>query len=199
MTTIRCTYCLGLLLLALGLVSCGSDKDSDTVFGIFTIVDDATVEMDGDISRTTFTDFNEMVAAYPNLQQINMNEVPGSTDDDTNLKVAKLVHDRKMRTHILDNGAIASGGVDFFLAGVQRTMGENTMIGVHSWSDGEKEATDYPPDHIEHQLYINYYVSVGFTQAEAEAFYFYTIHAAPAPSIHYMTAEEIDQYHILKP
>jgi PKD repeat protein len=37
---------------------------------------------------------------------------------------------------------------------------------------------------------------MGFTQQEAEDFYYYTINAAAASSIHFMTASEIDQYKI---
>lgn len=97
----------------------------------------------------------------------------------------------------MENGLIASGGVDFFLAGIQRTKGTNTKIGVHSWSDGNKDATAFPVGHANHLPYINYYVSVGFTQQEAEDFYYFTINAAPAEGIHWVTDAEISKYKIL--
>lgn len=43
--------------------------------------------------------------------------------------------------HLVDNGVIASGGTDFFLAGTTRRIGDDTKIGVHSWSDDSNEAT----------------------------------------------------------
>lgn len=99
----------------------------------------------------------------------------------------------------MDNGDIASGGVDFFLAGIQRIKGANSRIGVHSWTgDGEK-ATDFPEGHEYHLPYIDYYVSVGFTQQQAKDFYYSTINAAPASDIHWMTDEEIKRYKILTP
>lgn len=180
--------------------SCDKGDDTNrTVFGIFKIVDETTAEMDGDIDRSTLNDFNRLIESYPNLKAIHMREVPGSLDDETNLKVALKVHELNMAVHLLDDGLIASGGVDFFLAGTTRTRGENTMIGVHSWSDGNKEATDFAVGHENHLPYINFYKDVGFSQEDAEAFYYFTINAASAENIHYMTEEEIEQYKILKP
>ena len=154
--------------------------------------------MNGEINSSTLKDFNRLLDNYPNLKLINMKEVPGSLDDEINLQVALKVHNNNIATHLLDNSLIASGGVDFFLAGIRRTKGENTMIGVHSWSDGSNEATAFPEGHEFHLPYINFYKNVGFSQEDAEAFYYFTINAASADDIHYMTEEEIGQYKILK-
>lgn len=192
------------------LISCGEDEtgpddsidddiELETNFGIFTVIDDNTVEMSGEIESNTLDDFNDLIRSYPNINRINIDEVPGSGDDDINLEVSLKVHDLNIATHLMDNGLIASGGVDFFLAGTTRTKGNNTMIGVHSWSDGTNEATDFPEGDENHQPYIDYYMAVGFTEAEAESFYYFTINAAPAEDIYYMTEAEIEHYKVLKP
>lgn len=98
---------------------------------------------------------------------------------------------------MLDEGFIASGGTDFFLAGAKRSKGNNTKIGVHAWAGGGKEATDFPEGDPEHQKYIDYYIAVGFSPDQAKSFYYFTIQAAPAASIHWMTDAEIQQYGIL--
>ncbi len=69
-----------------------------------------------------------------------------------------------INTHVLDNGEIVSGGVDLFLAGIKRSVGSNVKIGVHAWSDGTKQATDYPRGSKEHQQYIKYYQDIGFSK-----------------------------------
>lgn len=166
-------------------------------FGIFYVIDEETVEMEGEISSSTLADFNELLAAYPNIARIEIIECGGSSNDEINLKVSKKVHDSGIHTHLLDDGMIASGGVDFFLAGVKRTIGQHTQIGVHSWSDGQREAKDFPVDHRNHQPYIQYYLSIGFTKKQAEQFYYFTINAAPAESMHWMTENEIEQYNML--
>lgn len=178
--------------------ACGNDNEIRTQYGIFKIIDDSTIEMNGTIGNSTLNNFEEMIEDYPNLTTINIKEVPGSEDDETNLKVSKKVYDKSMSLHILDNGYIASGGTDFFLAGNSRSIGTNTMIGVHSWSDGTNEASSLPVGHENHQPYIDYYTSIGFSQSEAEDFYYFTINAAPANDIHWMTDGEIEEFKILK-
>ncbi len=191
---------LTIAFLCISLISCGDDDINPEIeFGIFKVIDDRTVEMNGEITSSTLDDFNELIESYPNINKINIDEVPGSNDDDINLEVSAIVNQNDIATHLLSGGLIASGGVDFFLAGTTRTKGSNTMIGVHSWSDGRNEATDFPQGDVNHQPYIDYYKSIGFTQAEAESFYYFTINAAPSASIYYMTEEEIEQYKVLKP
>lgn len=186
------------MFLLLSLTACEKENNTPNRFGIFTVLEDSTtIEMNGVINRKSLDNFNELVDHYPNVNQINIKECEGSSDDEVNLKLAKKVYQRQMGTHILDDGLIASGGTDFFLAGKTRTKGDNTKIGVHAWAGLLVEATDFPEGHENHLPYIEYYVSVGFSQEEAEDFYYYTIHAAPADSIHWMTDEEIEQYNML--
>ncbi|CAM1342508.1 hypothetical protein [Tenacibaculum amylolyticum] len=187
------------------LISCSDDSNSPQTpnttrqFGIFKVLDDnTTIEMDGTIGSSALNDFNALVASFPNITKINIKNCDGSSDDTVNLQLSEKVHQKGINIHLMDNGEIASGGVDFFLAGIQRTKGSNTRIGVHAWAAGENTtATDFPVGHANHLPYINYYVSVGFTQQQAEAFYYFTINAAPASGIHWMTAAEIAQYNIV--
>lgn len=205
--SINTTKIAFLFFLGIGLMFTSCNKDDDTTatpsttrqFGIFRVLEDnTTISMDGDITSSALNDFNLLEAAFPNVNKINIVNCGGSTDDEINLQLSAKVHQKNIDIHLLDNGIIASGGVDFFVAGIQRTKGTNTMIGVHSWGgDGGTQATDFPVGHANHLPYINYYVSVGFTQQQAENFYYFTINAAPASGIHYMTDSEIVQYNIL--
>lgn len=193
--------CFTSFVLLVAFTACKENKQvNDRQFGIFKVLDDnTTLEMNGVINSQSLDNFNRLIVAYPSIQKINIKECEGSMDDDTNLKLSALIHQKKIDIHLLDNGLVASGGTDFFLAGIQRTKGANTRIGVHAWSDGTQEATAFPVGHIEHQKYIDYYVSVGFVQSLAERFYYFTIEAAPAASIHWMTDSEIKQYNIVTP
>jgi len=185
------------------LISCNKDESNGPKFGIFTVLEDnTTVEMNGVINSKSLKNFNALYALYPKVNKINIKECEGSSDDETNLQLSSKVHELNINTHLLDNGLIASGGVDFFLAGIERTRGANTKIGVHSWA-GEDEkgnhfsATDFPVGHAYHLPYITYYVLVGFPRKEAEDFYYFTINAASAESIHWMSDEEIMKYKLL--
>lgn len=197
--------------LATSLVACGGDSNN-TQFqsssqssnqaqekaGIFTVQKDGiTVVMDGIIGSNSLVNFSKLLAKYPNISTINIKNCDGSVDDETNLKLSKLVFDKKINTHIMDNGTIASGGTDFFLAGMKRSKGKNTRIGVHSWAGENEVATDFPKGHANHQPYISYYESVGMTRQQAEDFYYFTINAATAEGMHWMTSVEIAKYKLL--
>jgi len=197
------TFIPTLLIAFVLLFSCNTDDDSMTAnsgrtFGIFKVLDDnLTVEMDGTIGSSSLADFNRLESAYPDVSKINIRNCDGSTDDEINLQLSLKVHQEGINIHLMDNAEIASGGVDFFLAGIQRTRGTNTQIGVHSWAGENVTATDFPVGHPNHLPYINYYVSVGFTQQLAEEFYYFTINAAPADGLHFMTEAEIARYNMI--
>ncbi|MCD8438317.1 hypothetical protein LNI90_11440 [Tenacibaculum dicentrarchi] len=184
------------LIVFLFLISC---KEEGRQFGIFRVLlDNRTIEMNGEISSTTLNDFNNLSAQFPNINQINIVNCDGSDDDEICLELALKIHQKEINIHLMDNGEISSGGVDFFLAGKRRTRGQNTLIGVHSWGGDDIKATDFPKGHEEHLFYINYYISIGFTKAKAEDFYYFTINSAPHNSMHDMTEEEINKYVLLR-
>ncbi|PID48273.1 MAG: alpha/beta hydrolase [Proteobacteria bacterium] len=173
-------------------------QETKRKFGIFKVLgDNRTIEMDGDIKRKTPDNFDRLLQAFPNIDTINIVNCPGSLDDESNFKLSKKVHERDIKIHLMDNGEIASGGVDFFLAGVKRSKGENTKIGVHAWSGDGERATDFPRGHANHLPYIKYYVSIGFSKKWAEDFYYFTIYSAPAKGIHWMSEEEIEKYGLI--
>jgi len=184
-------------------ISCSKVESENPKFGIFSVlIDKTTVEMKGTIQSKSLQNFNKLYSQYPNIQKIFISNCDGSMDDEVNLLLSERIHKLKIKTHLMDNGLIASGGVDFFLAGNERTKGRNTKIGVHSWAGADKNgkevsAKDFPIGHENHLPYITYYQKIGFTQKEAEAFYYFTINAASAETIHWMTEEEINQYKLL--
>jgi hypothetical protein len=196
-------FILTILITSSFLLGCPPDDELNTStreFGIFTVLeDDTTIEMNGEISSASLKNFNKLVAAFPNVNKINILVCNGSSDDATNLELSKKVHEMGMDIHLgfQDLGLIASGGVDFFLAGINRTRESGTKIGVHAWSGANATATDFPVGHEYHLPYINYYVYVGFTQQQAEDFYYFTINAAPADDVHWMTEEEIAKYNLI--
>ncbi len=184
-----------ILLLTVFFTSC---KVQQKQFGVFRVLDDrTTVEMDGEVGRSTFKKFNRLLSHYPNITQLNIKNCDGSDDDDVNIQLAQKVHQMGINTHLMDNGIIASGGTDLFLAGIKRTKGKNTIIGVHSWGGDDIKATDFPVGDENHKFYIDYYVSIGFTQQQAEDFYYFTINSAPADDMHDMTEEEIVKYKLI--
>lgn len=175
-----------------------SCKD-ESGFGIFSSQDASTVIMNGVIGSKTPKHWDNYVAAFPNTNHIIMKDCPGSEDDEANLVAARKARQQDVSIHLPADAVIASGAVDFYLAGTSRTREAGSQIGVHSWSDGNNDATAFPVGHENHLPYINYYVEMGFSQTAAEDFYYFTINAASANDIHWMTDAEITQYQLLTP
>ncbi len=165
---------------------------------IFRVSDEKkSIVLDGVINSSALIEFKKIAKQYPTIKMLEIVNCDGSINDDVNLELAAYIHNQGFDIHLLDNGLIASGGTDLFLAGKKRTIGEKTRIGVHSWAGRTEKATDFPKDHKYHKPYIAYYKSVGFTQQEAEDFYFFTINAAGPEDVHFMTSEELKKYKFL--
>lgn len=181
-----------------GFISKASAQDLEEVT-FFQVAEDreGVLEMEGTINSDTPTQLKAILDANPEIRTIEMYYCPGSSDDEANFPMARMVRARGLNTHITSQSQIASGCVDFFLAGNARTMERGAKIGVHSWydDDSHKKATDYPPDSPEHELNRKYIEDM----LGSDAFYWFTIKAAPANGMHYMTEEEIADYELLTP
>lgn len=155
--------------------------------------DSDTVYMNGVIYGNTLDDIKTLFREHPQVKHIVMVNVPGSIDDEVNLLASREIRKHGVSTHIPADGMVASGGTDMFLAGTTRTVESGAKLGVHSWSGGEKEALDYPRDHQEHTKYLTYYKEMGIPTS----FYWYTLEAAPADDIFWMTPQDIITYQVL--
>ena len=151
--------------------------------------------MTGVIDNKIGARLETLLARHPGVKTIIMRHVEGSVDDEANLKAASMVRARGLHTLIPADGLVASGGTDFFLAGVRRTVEAGARIGVHSWSGLAVEGADLPRDHPEHQPYLRYYRAMGIP---AE-FYWYTLRAAPSDEMHWMSQDEQRRYRIATP
>lgn len=182
-----------LVVAALLVSACGSDDESATEDGgraTFSI-EGTDVVMVGVIGTTTPDDLRTLLEDEPDVTRIVLLDVPGSADDVANLEAARLLRDADLATHVPADGFIASGGVDFFLAGTIRTFDKGAEFGVHSWaaSSGETGA-ELSRDDAQHSAYLDYYAEVGIDSE----FYWFTLGAAPPDDIHIMTAEELETY-----
>jgi len=155
-------------------------------------IDGNIAYMTGVITASTPAKVLELVFEHPNVKTIEMIHVPGSIDDVSNIRASLYVHQFELNIRLNERSIIASGGTDFFLAGKERTVAKGAKIGVHSWSGGSKPATELSKKHKAHKKYLDYYRIVNIP----DEFYWFTLEAAPAHDIHFMTEEEIEIYKI---
>ena len=213
------TVCLTLLLAAATLLSsCTSFDDgtliyvpiTDTVVGAETeaacqqageldqpicfVVQGTDAYMYGVLNETAPTVVSHLLVYFTEVERLVMVDVPGSEDDEFNLIAARMVRTAGLDTHIPANGWVASGGVDFFVAGVKRSIEQGAQVGVHSWGNHTEQGADVPRNHPAHQPYIQYYQDMALTNPAG--FYFFTLQAAPANNIHIMSRAEIRQWQL---
>ncbi len=177
----------------------GCNKGYEDRFGPFYVENDTTLFVNGDMGSRVSKQFQKVIEKYPNIRMVKFGECPGSRDDESLFEAAKILRNHNMNTHLPFDGVIESGAVDLFLSGIVRTREPGGKIGVHAWSSGNREATDYPVGHSSHQIYIDHYVFCGYPVADAEALYYFIINAAPADDIHFMSESEIDQFNLITP
>lgn len=160
------------------------------------------VTLNGTIGFGIWNQVLDLYYRYPEVTNIIFGDVPGSTANEIYLKAGYLIRKAGYTTQALPNSYIASGGVDFFLAGAERILpnqwrSEEFGFFVHGWccSASGLEPSEVPEDAPEHRHFIEYSDAMLGTGIGRE-FYFFTLHAAPSYAIHRMTDAEIKKYKI---
>lgn len=146
--------------------------------------------MSGVICSDTPAKVLRLIHEHPSVRTIVMASVPGSIDDEANLRAARYVRKFGFQTVVRNNGSVASGGTDFFLAGKTRTYDPGAKFGIHSWGGPGFQGKDVPRDDPQHELYLKYYEEMGIPSE----FYWRTLDAAPVNEIHWMKEEELIKF-----
>lgn len=174
----------------LGLAACAASANDHTPL-TFTVLGGDIIAT-GEIDSDTLDRFEDVVDDYPNAKTLILQSVGGSVDDEANVAFSRVVRRLGFTTVVPSNGLVASGGTDLFLAGVNRILEPGACVGVHSWAADDFTATDLPRSDPEHDRYLDYYQDIGIDAA----FYWFTIKAAPADGMHWMTAKDVARFDV---
>ena len=180
--------------LGLGLASLSACMGSEYTRDITeTYVDGDRLYVAGTLNARTYDEIAEHIESNDDLRVVVLEDIDGSIDDDVNLLTGRLIHDAGLDTLVPTDGVIESGAVDLFCAGKNRIAERGARIGVHSWADESGvEGGDLERGDEEHQVYLDYFKSVGCPVS----FYWFTLEAASADDMHYMTDEELLFYSV---
>lgn len=163
-------------------------------FGPFRVIDATRAAMVDATDARSPAQFEAMMAAYPGIAQIDMIDVPGTEDDQANLRLGRMIHARGLVTHVPAGGSVRSGGVELFLAGSRRIADPGSEFAVHAWEDDEgRQAGDYPADAPENRAYIEYYEDMGMPESQARAFYDMT-NSADFDHARYLTDQDMGHW-----
>lgn len=174
----------------LGLITFAACADEYTPLR-FTVSGDEIIAT-GVIDFNTLQLFEDTINDHPNAKVLVLQSIGGSVDDEANVKFARVVRDMGLATRVPSGGLVASGGTDLFLAGVDRVLEAGACIGVHAWAAQDFSATDLPRSDPEHERYLDYYEDMDIDAA----FYWFTLQAAPADGMHWMTSEEVARFEL---
>jgi len=157
----------------------------------------ATIELkenkayvNGALGKIFYKKLKKTIEKNPNLETIVLLDIPGSVNDEWNLKSCLLIYEKGLNTELQKNSIVESGGTDLFVSGKKLIIADGAKIGVHSWDGGEKPATEYPKNHLEHKMFLDFYNKVEIDTS----FYWFTLKAAPADGMYFMTKQEIEKY-----
>ena len=140
----------------------------------------------------------KLMQEHPYVDTLVFKKMPGTSDADMNLRLARDIRRRGLNTHIEANSVIASGAVDLFLAGKQRTMECGALIGVHSWSvSGARSTIRISPQDMGTDRRQKYHEDFLTDMGIDPAFYAFTRAAAEPENIHYMSMDEIRRFDLL--
>jgi hypothetical protein len=182
-------FTFGVALLACaGCVASEYDRDITD-----TLVDGDRLYISGTLNAQTFDEIQRHLERHPDLQTIVLEDIDGSIDDDVNLQTGMLIHEAGLDTFVPADGIIESGAVDLFCAGHNRIAERGARIGVHSWADEDGlEGGHVSRASAEHQIYLDYFNAVDCPVG----FYWFTLAAAPADGMYYMSEAELLDYQV---
>lgn len=150
-------------------------------------LDGSRLVLSGEITSRTPANFIAVLDANPRVQVIVPFDMPGSVDEMAVYRMGDAIRARGLDTHLTADSEIYSGAVNLFLAGNRRSMERGAIMGVHSWADGFGEGSSYPRDASEHRGNVAYTRDM----LGSDAFYWFTLQAAPSDGIHVLTQAEI--------
>lgn len=150
-------------------------------------VEGTRLYLSGQITSRTPGNFTALLDQNPQVRTIVPLDMSGSSDENATHRMGYLIRGRGLDTRLLSTSEIYSGAVSLFLAGNTRVVEQGAVVGVHSWADGFGEGTSYPPDAGEHVANVTYTRDM----LGSDAFYWFSLRAAPSSDIHIMSRSEM--------
>jgi hypothetical protein len=182
-------------LLALGCVAALSGGFFENLKSTLDIslVGDA-VRIEGLINSRAYGQFRRVVEDNPQVVRVIFGDIEGSTDADDVVDMGYLIRNLGMVTEILPNAEVYSGGVDLFLAGVQRRVGSGAYVGVHDWETGfGTRGSELSRSSRRHEPTRGYIEDM----LGSDAFYWFTLQAAPFDGVYLMNRGDMIRFGLI--
>jgi hypothetical protein len=142
-----------------------------------------------------------LVRDHPQVDTLVFKSMPGTQDAFTNLRIARHIRAAGLKTHLESGSYIASGAVDLFLGGAERTMECGALIGVHTHyflaEGGLVRGKSFHPGNTGYDSMKVHSEKFLKDMGIDPAFYLFAREAALPEELYYLTPEDIETYNIL--
>ncbi|MEJ6009597.1 alpha/beta hydrolase [Novosphingobium aquae] len=163
-------------------------------FGPFRVIDANRAALVDVTDGRSPAAFAAMLAAFPQITELQMIECPGTLDDSANLRLGRMIRAKGVATHVPSGGSVRSGAVELFLAGSRRMADPGAEFAVHAWEDENgRQPGDFAKDAPVNLAYIAYYREMGMSPVEARAFYDMT-NTVPNRDARWLNASQMGQW-----
>jgi hypothetical protein len=143
----------------------------------------------------------DLIREHPQVTTLVLKNMPGTSDATMNLRVARRIRSEGLNTHLDSNSFIASGAVDLFLAGNERTMECGALIGVHTVyflaEGGLVRGEAFYPAKTGYDTHEKQAKAFLRDMGIDPAFYDFTRNAAKPEELYYLTPEDINRFNLL--
>ncbi|MDB4837218.1 alpha/beta hydrolase [Marinomonas sp.] len=157
-------------------------------------VDNNTAYLSGILGDDLVKDLSTLVRDHPNISELVLVNIPGAENEQAVIDGARLIRRLGLSTRIAATGYVLSGGVDLFLGGVERRIGAGAGVGIHAWTDGTHiQAANIADTDPVHGAYVNFYLEMGVS----ERFYWFSLAAAPAERVYFLSPEEVYDFELV--
>ncbi|WP_107844462.1 alpha/beta hydrolase [Litoreibacter ponti] len=178
--------------MALALVAgCGTVENMSQTLDMR--VDGEVLRLDGVINSRALRQFVSVLDENPGVAVVVLGRIDGSTDDEVVAEMGYTIRDIGLATRMDASSEVYSGGVDLFLAGVDRVVAPGAVVGVHEWQTGFGSARDYPRGARQHEPTRGYIEDM----LGSDAFYWFTVEAAAFDEVHVMSRDELERYGVV--
>lgn len=157
------------------------------------VVEDSIAYAYGGTDADSFNDVRLQLDANPQLETIVLKNVPGTTHLSENTRIAQMIRARGLNTRLESGSFIASGGVDLFLAGNERTMECGARIGVHSWQNDQGES----PRTLGHDPIESRMEAFHRSLDVDPEFYSFARDAAPHSALYFLSRDDLQRFNLL--
>ncbi|WP_408588215.1 hypothetical protein [Novosphingobium sp.] len=167
-------------------------------FGPFLVIDRTRAMLVRETDTSAPRHFVRMMASFPTIRVLEFRDCPGTLDDNANLVLGRMIHERGLATDVPPGGSVRSGAVDLFLAGVRRTAAADATFAVHAWLDEDGlRPTSFAPDSPVNRKYVQFYREMGGMAPDAAAAFYDLTNSVPNEQALWLSVRDIARFAVI--